>query len=35
MFGIFSPDQKWFIFRRFPPFFSHVALAMLLEKGKN
>jgi len=35
MLGIFSPDQKRFFFRHFPPFFRHVTPAMLLQKREN
>jgi hypothetical protein len=35
VFGIFSPNLKRPIYGYFSPFFSHVAPAMLLKKGKN
>jgi len=35
MLAIFSPGQKRFFFRRFSPFFGHVAPAMLLQKREN
>ena len=35
MLGIFLPGQKRFFFRRFSPFLSHVAPAMLLQKREN
>jgi hypothetical protein len=35
VFGIFSPNLKRPIYGYFSPFFSHVAPAMRLKKGKN